>query len=48
MLMIVTAGLVILMSAWFEGKYLAVIVILGGLALFVGMGNLRARRSPKK
>jgi hypothetical protein len=46
--MLVTAGVVIVMSAWFEGKYLAVIVILGGLALFVVKGNLRARRSPKK
>jgi uncharacterized membrane protein len=47
-LMLVAAGVVIVMSAWFEGKYLALIVILGGLALFVVMGNLRARRSSKR
>lgn len=47
-LMLITVGVVVAMSAWFEGNYLAVIVILGGLALFVVLGNLRARRSPKK
>lgn len=47
-LMLMAAGVVIAMSAWFEGKYVAVIVILGGLALFVVLGNLRTRRSPKK
>ncbi|MGA9790239.1 MAG: hypothetical protein WBQ43_06055 [Terriglobales bacterium] len=46
--MLITVGVVVAMSAWFEGNYLAVIVILGGLALFVVLGNLRARRSPKK
>jgi len=46
--MLVTAGVVIVMSSLFEGKYLAAIVILGGLALFVVMGNLRAHGSPKK
>lgn len=45
-LMLMAAGVVVAMSAWFEGKYVAVIVILGALALFVVLGNLRARRSP--
>jgi succinate dehydrogenase hydrophobic anchor subunit len=47
-LVLMAAGVVIAMSAWLEGKYVAVIVILGGLALFVVLGNFRARRSPKK
>jgi hypothetical protein len=47
-LMLMTVGVVIAMSAWFEGNYVAVIVILGGLALFVVLGNLRAHRSPNK
>jgi hypothetical protein len=44
MLMLITLGVGIAM--W--GDYLAVIVVLGGLALFVVLGNLRARRSPRK
>jgi hypothetical protein len=48
MLMLLAVGAVILMSVWFEGNYVTVIVVLGGLALFVVLGNLRVRRSPKK
>lgn len=44
MLMLITLGVGIAM--W--GDYLAVIVVLDGLALFVVLGNLRARRSPRK
>jgi hypothetical protein len=47
-LMFMTVGVVIAMEVWFEGNYLAVIVVLGGLALFVVLGNLRAHRSSKK
>ncbi len=42
--MIIT--LVVGIAVW--GNYLASIVVLGGLALFVVVGNLRARRSPRK
>jgi Flp pilus assembly protein TadB len=48
MLMLLAVGIVIAMSVWFEHNYVVVIVVLGGLALFVVMGNLRSRRSPKK
>ena len=48
MLMFLAVGIVIAMSVWFEHNSVAVIVVLGGLALFVVMGNLRSRRSPKK
>jgi hypothetical protein len=44
MLMFITLGVGIAM--W--SNYVAAIVILGGLALFVVLGNLRARRSPRK
>jgi Flp pilus assembly protein TadB len=48
MLMLLAVGIVIAMSVWFEHNYLAVIVVLGSLALFVVTGNLRSRRSTKK
>ena len=48
MLMLITLGVVIAMEVWFEGNYLAVILVLGGLALFVVLGNLSAGRSRKK
>ncbi len=48
MLMLMAVGVVIAMAVWFEGSYGTVIVVLSGLALFVVLGNIRARRSPKK
>ena len=44
MLMLIALGVSI--ARW--GNYVAVIVVLGGLALFVVLGNHRARRSPRK
>jgi hypothetical protein len=38
--------LVVGIAVW--GNYVASIVILGGLALFIVLGNLRARRSTRK
>ena len=43
-LIFITVGVLLATSR----NYLAAIVALGGLALFVVLGNLRARRSPKK
>jgi hypothetical protein len=42
MLMTIVVGI----AVW--GNYVASIVVLGGLALFVVLGNLRGRRSPRK
>jgi hypothetical protein len=44
LLMFITLGVGIAM--W--GNYVASIMVLGGLALFLVLGNLRARRSPRK
>ena len=46
-LMLMAVGVVIAMAVWF-GNYVTVIGVLGGLALFVVLGNLRSRRSSKK
>jgi hypothetical protein len=46
-LMLIAVGVGIAMAVWF-GNYVTVIGVLGGLALFVVLGNLHARRSPKK
>ena len=43
-LMFITVGILLVMSR----NYLATLVVLGGLALFVVLGNLRARHSPRK
>ena len=47
-LMLIGVGAVIAMSAWFERNLLVVFVVIGGLTLFVVLGNLRSRRSAKK
>jgi hypothetical protein len=47
-LMLIGVGVVIAMSAWFERNFLVVFVVIGCLALFVVLGNLRSRRSAKK
>jgi hypothetical protein len=43
---LVLMTLVVGIAVW--GNYVASIVILGGLALFIVLGNLRARRSTRK
>ena len=47
-LMLVGVVAVIAMSVWFERNFLVVFVVIGGLALFVLLGNLHSRRSAKK
>lgn len=43
---LVLMTLIVGIAVW--GNYVVSAVILGGLALFVVLGNLRARRSPRK
>jgi hypothetical protein len=45
LLMLIPA--LLLLAVWIRNRYLIGLAVLGGLAAFVIIGNLRARRKPK-